>query len=429
MELRRPHIAQHLHPKDLFPGRAAEYVRMSTDDQRYSIENQHDAILVYAVRHGLTIVRTYTDAGKSGLTIEGRIGLKRLMEDIQAGAIDFSTVLVYDVSRWGRFQDADEAAYYEQLCKRAGVTIQYCAEMFQNDQGITASIIKSIKRAMAAEYSRELSVKVFTGKCRLARMGYRLGGPCGYGLRRQLIGLDGRKKAILKPHEHKALHTDRVVLVPGPAHEVKVVRWIFKRFAKDRMPVERIVDELNARGIPRPEGTPWRYHFVMGILSGEKYIGNNVFNRVSLKLGSKAVQNRPEDWIRVEGAFPSIVPKKLFEAAARRLKERKVHRYSIGELMDNLRRLLRQHGKLSVPIIEADPKSPKAGTYVSRFGSMVRAFQSVGYSPSSRSLGNALRSQERRRRDELDLAEAIKAEQRTDHRNRPTARRAKVRAK
>ncbi|MEO6246527.1 MAG: hypothetical protein ABIQ12_13930 [Opitutaceae bacterium] len=27
----------------------------------------------------------------------------------------------YDVSRWGRFQDADESGYYEYICKRAGI--------------------------------------------------------------------------------------------------------------------------------------------------------------------------------------------------------------------------------------------------------------------------------------------------------------------
>jgi hypothetical protein len=38
--------------------RAAEYVRMSTDHQKYSTENQADAIRQYAARRGLEIVRT-----------------------------------------------------------------------------------------------------------------------------------------------------------------------------------------------------------------------------------------------------------------------------------------------------------------------------------------------------------------------------------
>ena len=102
--------------------RAAQYVRMSTEHQRYSTENQSDAIARYAENRGIEIVRTYSDEGKSGLRLQGRDGLKRLIEDIQSGHADFDAVLVYDISRWGRFQDADESAYYEYICKRAGIS-------------------------------------------------------------------------------------------------------------------------------------------------------------------------------------------------------------------------------------------------------------------------------------------------------------------
>lgn len=83
------------------PVRAAEYVRMSTDHQRYSTENQSDAIRHYAGARGIEVVRTYADAGKSGLNIEGRDALRQLIEDVQTGKADFTLVLVYDVSRWG----------------------------------------------------------------------------------------------------------------------------------------------------------------------------------------------------------------------------------------------------------------------------------------------------------------------------------------
>lgn len=74
-----------------------------------------------------------TPTGKSGLRLDGRDALKRLIDDVQTGKADFSTILVYDVSRWGRFQDADESAYYEYICRRAGIAVQYCAEQFEND--------------------------------------------------------------------------------------------------------------------------------------------------------------------------------------------------------------------------------------------------------------------------------------------------------
>lgn len=129
------------------PLRAAEYVRMSTDHQKYSTENQSDAIKQYAEARGIEIVRTYEDAGKSGLKIEGRDALRQLIEDVQSGSTDFTLVLVYDVSRWGRFQDADESAYYEYICRRAGIAVEYCAEQFDNDGSPISTIVKGVKRA------------------------------------------------------------------------------------------------------------------------------------------------------------------------------------------------------------------------------------------------------------------------------------------
>src|SRR5262249_30387599 len=113
--------------------RGAEYVRMSTEHQKYSTENQSDAIRQYAARRGIEIVRTYADEGKSGLKLDGRDALKQLISDVENKRTDFNVIIVYDVSRWGRFQDADESAYYEYLCRRAGIAVQYCAEQFEND--------------------------------------------------------------------------------------------------------------------------------------------------------------------------------------------------------------------------------------------------------------------------------------------------------
>ena len=177
--------------------RAAQYVRMSTEHQKYSTENQAEIIAQYAARRGFEIVKTYEDSGKSGLRLDGRLSLQQLIADVRGGKTDFHAILVYDVSRWGRFQDADESAYYEFICREAGIAVHYCAEQFENDGSLSATIIKSMKRAMAGEYSRELSVKVFTGQCRLIRLGFRQGGAAGYGLRRYLVDEHRNPKAVL----------------------------------------------------------------------------------------------------------------------------------------------------------------------------------------------------------------------------------------
>src|SRR5687768_16527820 len=106
---------------------------MSTEHQKYSTDNQSAAILRYAEARGYEIVRTYADEGKSGLRLDGRDALKTLLKDVESGNTDYSIILVYDVSRWGRFQDPDEAAAIELKCKRSGVAVHYCAEQFEND--------------------------------------------------------------------------------------------------------------------------------------------------------------------------------------------------------------------------------------------------------------------------------------------------------
>jgi DNA invertase Pin-like site-specific DNA recombinase len=273
--------------------RAAEYVRMSTEHQKYSTENQSEAIRQYAARRGIEIVRTYADVGKSGLSLEGRDALKQLIDLVQSGTTDFTTILVYDVSRWGRFQDADESAYYEYICKRAGISVQYCAEQFENDGSPVSTIVKGVKRAMAGEYSRELSVKVFTGQCRLIELGYRQGGPPGYGLRRVLVDQSGTTKGELARGEYKSIQTDRVILVLGPPDEVKTVRWMYRVFVEGGMPEREIAANLNQRGICTDLARSWTRGTVHQVLINEKYIGNNVWNRGSFKLKRKRVRNDP----------------------------------------------------------------------------------------------------------------------------------------
>jgi DNA invertase Pin-like site-specific DNA recombinase len=199
------------------PVLAAQYVRMSTDQQQYSLDNQALAIREYAEQHNMVIVRTYSDAGKTGLTLSERPGLKQLIEDVERRSPGYSIVLVYDVSRWGRFQDADESAYYEYRCRQANIAVHYCAEQFANDGSAIAALLKALKRAMAAEYSRELSVKVFAGQARLTELGFRQGGQAGYGFRRLLVDQNLNPKFVLSIGEEKSIATDRVVLMPRPA--------------------------------------------------------------------------------------------------------------------------------------------------------------------------------------------------------------------
>lgn len=360
--------------------RAAEYVRMSTEHQKYSTENQADAIRQYARVRGFEIVRTYGDEGKSGLRLDGRHALKQLIDDVQMGKTDFAAILVYDVSRWGRFQDADESAYYEYICRRAGISVHYCAEQFENDGSPVSTIVKGVKRAMAGEYSRELSAKVFAGQCRLIELGYRQGGAPGYGLRRKLIDQTGQAKGELGRGEHKSIQTDRVILAPGPTEELETVHWMYRAFVEDGMPEREIAAALNARGISTDLGRPWTRGTVHQVLINEKYVGDNVWNRISFKLKKKRVRNGRDMWIRAEGVFESVIDRSLFEAAQVLIRERS-YRLSDDDMLDSLRRLFQDRGYLSGLIIDEMDQLPSSSAYHSRFGSLLRAYQLVGFVP------------------------------------------------
>lgn len=360
--------------------RAAEYVRMSTEHQQYSTENQADRIREYAARHGIQIVRTYADEGKSGLRIDGREALQRLIRDVESGQADFQVILVYDVSRWGRFQDADESAYYEYICKRKGITVSYVAEQFENDGSPVSTIVKGVKRAMAGEYSRELSAKVFAGQCRLIELGYRQGGPAGYGLRRVLIDQHGLVKGMLARGEHKSLQTDRVILVPGPDAETEVVNRIYRWFIESNLTESQIAARLNTEGIRTDLEREWSRSTVNEVLTNEKYIGNNVYNRMSFKLKKARVSNPAEMWIRKDGAFESVVSPELFFTAQGIMRAR-ARRYSDEELLERLRHLYQTRGLLSGLIIDETDGMPSASAYAHRFGSLIRAYQKVGFTP------------------------------------------------
>jgi DNA invertase Pin-like site-specific DNA recombinase len=142
---------------------AVAYVRMSTDHQKYATENQLDIIREYATARGLNILRVFEDAGRSGLRTDGREALQNLMAEVRTGRADFKAILVYDVSRWGRFQDADEGAYHVHACSRAAMRLHYCGEQFENDRSIGFNLLKLLGgswRANAAGHCRSRSLPV-----------------------------------------------------------------------------------------------------------------------------------------------------------------------------------------------------------------------------------------------------------------------------
>jgi DNA invertase Pin-like site-specific DNA recombinase len=386
---------------------AAQYVRMSTEHQQYSPQNQSDTIAKYAVTHNMGIVKTYDDHGRSGLNLAGRDGLRQLLSDVESGKADFTDLLVYDVSRWGRFQDADESAYYEYVLKRAGIRVHYCGEQFANDGSMASALMKTLKRTMAGEYSRELSVKVFAGQCRLIELGFRQGGPAGYGLRRQLVDREGKEKTLLARGERKSLQTDRVVLVPGPESEVLVVRNLFHEFVNHHRSESDLASSLNSRGILSDMDRPWTRATIHQILTNPKYVGANVYNRRSFKLKMNRLVNPPEMWISRDEAFPAIVSAEHFVQAGRIIDARHIH-LTDEDLLTRLKSLLARRGRLSGILIDEAEEMPSSSIYAARFGGLHRAYELVGW--SERGDNSYIETNRLLRREHRSLIDTILAE-------------------
>jgi len=356
----------------------AQYLRMSTEHQQYSLENQSSAIQIYAEAHGFEIVRTYSDSAKSGLVLRHRTGLQQLLQDVVRGDAGYQIILVYDVSRWGRFQDTDESAHYEFLCKSAGVPVHYCAETFTNDGSLPSLIMKALKRTMAGEYSRELSVKVFAGQKRLTLLGFKAGGIPGYGLRRMLISSVGVPKQELTFGERKSITTDRVILVPGPPHEVQIVKDIYRMLIFEKRSVSAIARKLNRNGVPRPGHSNWDFSAIRTILTHPKYVGCAVYGQVSRKLNTPAVKVPKSEWIVKPGAFKPIIDPATFAQAQKPFGRRPIHKTD-EELLGDLRTLHASEGKLSWNAIKDSPQVVSPQTYRNRFGSLQNAYKLAGY--------------------------------------------------
>lgn len=387
-----------MHADQLIP--AAQYLRMSTEHQQYSLESQSAAIQMYAGSHGFRVVESYSDAAKSGVALKRRTALRQLLQDVVSGDAGYRAILVYDVSRWGRFQDTDESAHYEFVCKSAGVPVHYCAESFANDGSFPSLIMKALKRTMAGEYSRELGIKVLAGQRRLARLGFKQGGRPGYGLRRLLLSPDRLPKQTLAHGERKSIATDRVILIPGPAHEVNLVRDIYRMLISEGITVYGIARELNRRGAPCTGNSKWDYQAVYGILTNPKYAGCHVYGRTSCRLYTTSVELPVSDWILTPGAFEAVIDQSTFLSAQRILVDRTFNK-SDEEVLTNLKALLEREGRLSIKLIKASRDAPSPSTYRKRFGSLRRAYQLIGYGHADQFGAIDLRRRTQAMREEL----------------------------
>ncbi|WP_180992280.1 recombinase family protein, partial [Pasteurella multocida] len=139
-------------------------------------------------------------------------------------------------------------------------------------------------------------------------------------------------------------------------------------FVYQRKTEQQIADSLNAQGIVTDRNTAWTKGVVHQILINEKYVGHNVWNKCSAsKTREYKGKNPVEEWVRAENVFEAIVPQALFNAAQTIIHQRSA-RLSDDEMLERLKLLLKEKGKLSGLIIDESKNCPSSSAYSSRFG-------------------------------------------------------------
>lgn len=275
----------------------------------------------FAKQYKIEIIHEEADEGKSGL-LASRPGFERLFNDwiLNPNTPPFDYVLVYDVSRWGRFQDQDEAAYYEFRCKQHGKKVIYVARGFpKEEQQLISHLQTSIERYMAAEYSRQLSDKVFYGCVKVSEQGYSAGGTACYGMARQLLDANKKPVRVLQKGEHKQIANERVTFVPRNDETTEAVREMFKLLVEKWNSPKEVAQILNTRSIPSGNGGEWDREKVVRVLTNEAYTGTRVYNKTWGRLKQKTRHNPRNEWVIHPNAFPSIVNTEVFREAQEHL--------------------------------------------------------------------------------------------------------------
>lgn len=338
---------------------------------------QREVLGRFAQSNSLEVVATYEDVGESGVTLSKRAGLSRLLSDVVSGQADFASILVLDVSRWGRFLDLDEAAHYEFVCRSHGIAVTYCLDRFSGAP--SSHLAKQVKRIMAADYVRQISTRTRNGKRRAALAGRAPGSWPRFLAARQVIEADGLFGPILRCGEFRTHPAQSLRLVPASEDRSLIVRRIFDLFTGGGLRLTEIARILTSEGVLWSDGSPWTGRRVGRVLRDPLAIGLQRHGRSRTVLGVREDERDSSQWSDVQ-IFAPLVPPDMFRMAQERLQQlRGRSRHTDEEMIEGLRRLLRREGRLSASVVNACPEIPRARLYEVRFGTLGAAFRLAGY--------------------------------------------------
>ena len=283
-------MKKHLQP--LAP--AALYARVSSDrqDVDLSVSAQLRALRDYANANGYSVAREFVDEAESG-RVADRPKFREMIEQGSQPNAPFEVILVWKFSRFTRKRE--HAVAFKSLLRRKGIRVVSITE--HADDSPTGKLMEAIIESVDEFYSENLAQDVTRGMRESASRGFFLGSKAPFGYRKVKVN-DGAK-------ERPTLEVDPVT---GP-----VVREIFESSLRGNG-LKEICRELNDRGITN-RGRRWLKGGLHYLLTNEAYTGTAVWGRTTK--GERAV-----DPVRVEGAWPALVSRKLFDDVQRALRKR-----------------------------------------------------------------------------------------------------------
>ena len=285
------------------PTKAVGYVRMSTDKQDTSPEQQRIEIERYAAAHDYGIVNWYEDLGISGDNTAKRVGFQKMIADGSCGGFD--AILVWDQDRFGRF-DMIEAGRWIHPLREAGVHLASVTDGRVDWSDMAGRLVYSVKQEGKHQFLRDLSNNVSRKMRQMAEAGQWTTGkpPIGYDVT-----------------------ADRRLVLGLPA-DVKLVRHIFRRYI-DGESTRAIAGWLAAIGKLSPKGTRWTANGIQCVLKNEIYTGRLVQCRMTFSKYRKANpkryrEQRPAgEWVVIPDNHPAIIDRETFVRANEIMKSRR----------------------------------------------------------------------------------------------------------
>jgi len=292
---------------------AVAYIRMSSSKQEASPERQREEITRLAERHGYHVVREYSDEAVSGAATHKRHGFLRMVKDAETKG-DFRVILVWDLSRFGRFDSVESGKYVDTL-RRASVELHTVTEGRIDWTTFGGRLLYTINQEAKNQFLVDLSHNIRSGLRRKAERG-QLHCLVPYGMVKEVRDETGSVVRCVRYGERfRVPRTWSSRLVPDDGEQRKVVEWIFREFAGKDMSIRSLAIALTEQGVASPRGTDfWGASTVRQILMNPAYAG--IYRRgvkPSVKFSSA------DPLIVLEDNHPAIVSRKIFDKAQARL--------------------------------------------------------------------------------------------------------------